>query len=129
MRRSAALVAVVALAVLLAACGGRGPKLDATKLTLELAYPPAGDPTAALTGQATAAPDGAKITCRLTDGRRALGTGKAERGGAFSVPLDATAFPLEQLPRQASDINKSIECRAGDGPWVHPLRPPRVAVG
>jgi len=34
---------------------------------------------------------------------------------------DAAASPGE--------INKLLECRAGDGAWVNPLRPPRVSIG
>jgi hypothetical protein len=127
---NARLVCLAGVALLaLVACGGGGPKLDASKLTLELAYPPTGQPSAALTGQAQAAPGHIRVSCRLTDGDKALGTVAAEADGSFVLPLDADAFELAELPPTPGDINKLLECRAGDGAWVRPLRPPRVSIG
>ena len=117
------------LLLALAACGGDGPKLNAAKLTLELAYPPSGQPTATVNGQPAAAPGHIRVACRLTDGGKALGTGAAEADGSFALPLDADAFALADLPAKPGDINKLLECRAGDGAWVSPLRPPRVSIG
>jgi hypothetical protein len=125
--RCVGLATVVLL--LLVACGGGGPKLNAAKLTLELAFPPTGQPTATLRGQPAAAPGGIRVACRLTDGRKALGTGAAEADGSFTLPLDADAFALANLPARPGDINQLLECRAGDGAWVSPLRPPRVSIG
>jgi hypothetical protein len=117
------------LLLALAACGGGGPKLNAARITLELAYPPTGQPTATLDGQPAAAPGHIRVACRLTDGGKALGTGAAEADGSFALPLDADAFALAGLPATPGQINQLLECRAGDGPWVTPLRPPRVSIG
>ena len=113
----------------LVGCGGGGPKLNAAKVTLELAFPPTGQPTATLRGQPAAAPGHIRVACRLTAGGRALGTGAAEADGSFALPLDADAFALADLPARPGDINQLLECRAGDGAWVNPLRPPRVSIG
>lgn len=125
-----AVLPVLLLLVTLAACGGGGSKLDAAKLTLELGYPPAGMPTAVLTGQPGAAEGGASVTCRLsTLDKRKLGQTTAADDGSFEAQLDNTAFPLAAVPHTTSAINALVECRAGDGKWVHPLRPPRVEIG
>ena len=129
--RAVRLVCVVlcAAVVVVVACGGNGPKLNAAKLTLELAYPPTGAPTATLSGQAQAAPGHLRVACRLTHGGRVLGTGAAAADGSFALPLDADAFPLPDPSLQPGELNKLLECRAGDGAWVSPLRPPRVSIG
>jgi hypothetical protein len=126
---SARLIGLATAVLLLVACGGGGPKLNAAKVTLELAYPPTGQPTATLNGQPAAAPGHMRVACRLTEGGKALGTGAAEADGSFALPLDTGAFALAGLPATPGDINKRLECRAGDGAWVSPLRPPRVSIG
>jgi hypothetical protein len=122
-------LSALAFTLALVACGGGGPKLDATRLTLELAYPPTGAPTATLTGQAHAAPGNLRVECRLTQGHGALGAVAAAADGSVTLPLDSNAFALTDLPQQPSAINTLLECRAGNGGWVHPLRPPRVSIG
>jgi hypothetical protein len=83
-----------------------------------------------LTGRPNAAPDGASVVCRSTSGaKRELGRAQASGDGSFAVMLDASAYPIDVLAGgQYLELNKTVECRAGDGPWVKPLRPPLVAI-
>jgi hypothetical protein len=114
-----------------AGCGRNADvELDATKLTFELQYRLAGAPTANLEGQPGAAPAGASIDCRLAqDHDWRVGEGEARQDGGFDITLDARPWPFESLaPDNLSTLNQTIECRAEDGPWVHPLREPRIAV-
>ena len=104
-------------------------ELNASLLTLELGYPISGEPTAVLSGEATAAPPGAPVTCRRTADKQALGEGEARDDGSIALPLDASAWPIESLSGDAwKTLNDSLECRAGSGPWVQPLRQPRIAI-
>jgi hypothetical protein len=124
-------LATCCLVPVLAACGGDDARLEAAKLTLDLRYPHSGPAQASVSGQPEAAPGGAKITCRSArDGEdeRELGEGEAENDGSFVVEIDADAYPLEALAGQFYELNQTLECRAGDGDWVHPLRPPNVAI-
>jgi hypothetical protein len=125
-----AFLAAGAVAVaLLVTRGGDEVELDARKLMLELAYPPAGAVTAVIDGQPEAAPAGARVSCRTTDDRRALGQGRAAADGSLRIELDAAPWPLESLTGDAwQTLNQTLECRAESGPWVQPLRPPYVAV-
>ena len=131
MRRFLVGLPLCVLVALLAfsACGGRGPELAAATMTLELAYPLGGASSARMIGTPKTAPSGARVTCRLTAGGRKVGESKAASDGSFALELDPAAFPFEAMPRPPSEINASVECRAGDGPWVSPLRPPRVLIG
>jgi hypothetical protein len=109
--------------------GGDGAELAGTRMTLELAYPTTGEPTASLEGQPGAAPAGARIACRATSDNRQLGADRAAADGSFDVALEASAWPLDGLSGGAYDrLNETVECRVSGGPWVSPLRPPRVAV-
>jgi hypothetical protein len=112
-------------------CGrGNDVELDATKLTFELQYRLAGEPSANLEGLRGAAPSGASIVCRLAQDRDwRVGEGEAGQNGGFDITLDARPWPFESLaPDNLATLNQSIECRAEDGPWVHPLREPRISV-
>ena len=45
------------------------------------------------------------------------------------IPLDPDLWPLDTISGAAyQTLNATLECRAGTGPWVQPLRPPRVAI-
>lgn len=124
-----AVVAAVVAVILLSTGGETNARLDTTKLTLELAYPTGGNTTANLEGQPGAAPPGAPIACRSAGDRRRLGEGTADDNGSFDVAIDPSAYPREKLTGDTyNQLNGTIECRAGDGPWVQPLRPPRVAI-
>jgi hypothetical protein len=125
-----ALAAAVGLTVgLIITSRGDEAKLEATRMTLELSYPTSGEPSANLEGQPDAAPSNARITCRATSDNHVLGEGRAADDGTFDIPLDATHWPLESLTGTAyPTLNTTLECRAGTGPWVQPLRPPRVAI-
>lgn len=104
-------------------------ELNASLLTLELAYPVGGEPTALLSGQRTAAPPGAPVACRRTSDQLSLGEGESRDDGSIALPLDASTWPVEALTGDAwKTLNDSLECRAGSGPWVNPLRQPRIAI-
>lgn len=130
------MLALLALAVaagvtigLIITSRGDETELEATRTTLELTYPTAGDPTANLEGQPGAAPSDARITCRATDNQRRLGEGRATDDGSFEIALDPAAWPLDSISGDTyQTLNSTLECRAGTGPWVQPLRPPRVAI-
>jgi hypothetical protein len=121
--------ALVVTFLLIRSGGDDAATLDATKLTLELSYPVNAAPIANLNGQPGAAPDGATITCRATSGKQRIGQGEAGGDGAFDVSLDAAQWPLDTLTRDGyATLNQTLECRAGTGDWVHPLRQPRVKI-
>lgn len=104
-------------------------ELNASLLTLELAYPVVGEHSAVLDGQATSAPPGASVACRTNPDKRPLGEGEARDDGSIVLPLDASPWPLESLSGDAwKTLNDTLECRAGTGPWVQPLRQPRIAI-
>ena len=104
-------------------------ELEATRMTLELTYPTTGEPIANLEGQPDAAPSESRITCRATDNDRRLGEGRAAADGSFDIALDATTWPLDNITRDSyQQLNTTVECRAGTGPWTEPLRPPRVVI-
>lgn len=107
-----------------------GQQLLGARMTLELSYPLTSDPVAFMEGQAGAAPSGATITCRTaTQPNLRLGDGTAADDGSFRVDLDSSPWPLDSLGSDLyNQLNSSIECRAGTGEWVQPLRPPRVSV-
>lgn len=107
-----------------------GPQLAGAGMTLVLSYPLTSDPVAHIEGQPDAAPAGARLTCRTTTTPpRLLGDGVANTDGSFVVILDSTPWPLESFGGDLyNQLNGSIECRAGNGDWVRPLRPPRVSV-
>jgi hypothetical protein len=130
---------ILALLALAAAAGvtigliitsrGDETELVATRMTLELTYPTSGEPTANLEGQPDAAPSNARITCRATSDDRRLGEGRAAGDGSFDIPLDPESWPLDTISGTAyQTLNATLECRAGTGPWIQPLRPPRVAI-
>lgn len=107
-----------------------GGTLVAARMTLELSYPVSDDPIAVMDGQPGTAPPGAHITCRtVAQPHLRLGEGAAEADGSFRVQLDPSPWPLESLGSDLyNQLNSSVECRAGTGDWVRPLRPPRVSV-
>ena len=121
--------ALVVILVLVARSGAGGDPLDARLLTLELAYP-AGQPAVANgEGQPGAASGGATVTCRAADGHQRLGRATAGDDGSFDVELDPAPWPLDSLTGDgAKTINDRVECRAGSGDWVTPLRQPRVRI-
>lgn len=121
---------VLAVAVLTAACGSDGAKIDATLLRLELRYPVHSAPDLRVTGQEAAAPRGATISCRTTDDeKRLLGSVEAGDDGSFQLVLDAETYPVNTLAGDFMALNATLECRADSGPWVSPLRAPLVAIG
>lgn len=130
------MLALLALAVaagltigLIITSRGDDTELEATRMTLELTYPTTGDPTANLEGQPNSAPSSARITCRATSDDQRLGEGRAADEGSFDIALDPARWPLESITGDAyQTLNTTLECRAGNGPWVQPLRPPRVAI-
>lgn len=130
------LLALLALAAaagvtigLIITSGNDATELSATRMTLELTYPTSGGPMANLEGQPDAAPANARITCRSTSDDGRLGEGRADGDGAFDIALDANSWPLESIAGDTYEkLNATLECRAGTGPWVQPLRPPRVAI-
>lgn len=121
--------ALVIILILAARSGSGGSELDARLLTLELTYP-AGQPAIAnIEGQPKAARGGATVTCRATDSHQRLGRATAGDDGSFDVVLDAAAWPIESLTGEgAKTLNERVECRAGSGDWVTPLRQPRVRI-
>lgn len=126
-----ALLAGAAGALLLAACGGGGPRLDDRVLQLSITYTVDGPASAELTGSRGAATAGADVECRLTtDGEPLVGEATANQFGAFTMPLDHTRFP-PRIPNaeEFKTFNEIIECRPDGGQWVSPLRPPLVRVG
>lgn len=125
-----ALAAAVGVTIgLIITSRGDESALEATRMTLELAYPTGGDPTANIEGQVDAAPAGARITCRATGDEGRLGEGRASGDGSFDISLDAGNWPLGEITGDAyQTLNTTLECRAGTGPWTQPLRPPRVAI-
>jgi|GEM_PF-1773224 len=103
--------------------------LEPTRMTLELTYPTAGEPTANLEGQPDAAPGDVRITCRATSDNTPLGDGRSAEDGSFDIALDATHWPLDTITGETyQQLNTTLECRASTGPWTQPLRPPRVAI-
>jgi hypothetical protein len=121
--------ALVVTFLLIRSGGDDAATLDATKITLELSYPVDAAPIATLNGQPGAASDGATIACRATSGKQRIGQGEAGDDGAFDVPLDAAQWPLDALTRENyTTLNQTLECRAGTGDWVQPLRQPRVKI-
>ncbi len=130
------IVALLALAVasgvtigLIITSRGDETQLEATRMTLELTYPTTGEPTASLEGQPDAAPADARVTCRSTRDNDRLGDGRASGDGSFNIALDPAIWPLESISGDSYEqLNSTLECRSGTGPWVQPLRPPRVAI-
>ena len=130
------ILALLALAVaagvtigLIITSRGDESELEATRMTLELTYPTTGAPTASLEGQPDAAPSDARITCRSTADDLRLGDGRAAADGSFNIALDPATWPLDNISGESyQQLNATLECRAGTGPWVQPLRPPRVAI-
>jgi hypothetical protein len=121
---------VLTMVLLAAACGGGGAKLDATLLRLELRYPVSSQPDLRVTGEQSSAPGGSLVVCRSTgDKRAALGQASVNDDGSFELPLDAATFPISAIKGDFMALNRSLECRAGSGRWVSPLRPPLVAIG
>lgn len=128
MRKVLPVIAVCA--VLLAACGGGGPQLDARVLQLSISYTVEGPASAELRGDTGAAAAGAEVECRLTtDGEPKVGEATANEVGAFTMELDHTRFP-ERIPNaeEFSTFNEIIECRPKGGSWDSPLRPPEIRV-
>lgn len=107
-----------------------GGRLAGARMTLELSYPLTAQPVAVMDGQAGTAPPGATVTCRtVAQPHLRLGEGVAADDGSFRVDLNPSPWPLESLGSDLyNQLNSSIECRAGTGDWVRPLRPPRVSV-
>jgi len=107
-----------------------GERLVGARMTLELSYPVTDDPLAVMEGQPGAAPSGAAVACRtFAQPNLRLGEGVAAGDGSFRIELDPAPWPLESLGSDLyNQLNSSIECRAGTGDWVRPLRPPRVSV-
>lgn len=104
-------------------------ELEATRMTLELTYPTTGERTANMEGQPNAAPSNARIVCRATSNEQRLGEGRASGDGSFDIALDPEIWPLDAISSGAFEsLNETLECRAGTGPWIQPLRPPRVAI-
>jgi hypothetical protein len=121
--------ALIVTFILIRSGGNDDATLDATKMTLELSYPVGASATANLNGQAGAAPAGAPITCRVASSKQRIGQGEAGDDGSFDITLDAATWPLESLSRDGyTQLNKTLECRAGSGDWVTPLRQPRVKI-
>lgn len=121
--------ALVVILILVARIGAGDDELDATRLTLELSYPAGQTPVANVEGQPGASSGGATVTCRATEGRQRLGRATANDDGSFDVDLDPAPWPLDSLTGDgAKTINDRVECRAGDGAWVTPLRQPRVRI-
>lgn len=123
-------LAVILIALLLTACGGGGPSIDARVLQLHLTYSINGPSAAVLVADTGAVAAGSEVECRLTaGGRPIIGTAVAGETGAFEMELD-----LELLPRQLPDndtfrqLNETVECRSGDGSWANPLRQPRLEI-
>jgi hypothetical protein len=104
--------------------------LAGARMTLVLSYPIVAEPIASMEGQPEAAPANARVSCRTTSApQRIIGQGVANADGSFTIPLDASPWPLDSLGNDLyNQLNSSVECRAGNGPWVRPLRPPRVSV-
>lgn len=118
------------LTLLLAGCGGGGPRIDARVLQLQLAYSIDGPTAALVTGGDGAASAGSDVECRLTgSGRPQVGASVANDTGAFEMQLDLNLLP-QQLPDAETfeQLNESIECRSGSGSWEHPLRQPVLRV-
>ncbi len=118
----------ILIGLILTACGGGGPSLDARVLQLHLTYSIEGPTDAVMQGTGGAAATGSTVECRLTGGGRpVLGTAVANETGSFEMPLD-----LELMPRNLPDaetfrqLNDMVECRSGTGSWVTPLRQPMV---
>lgn len=119
------------LGLLLAGCGGGGPKLDARVLGLSVVYSANGPVSAEMTAGRGAATANADVECRLTTGDKPIiGTATANQFGAFTMPLDYTAFP-QRVPTadEFRTFNDTVECRPQGGDWVTPLRPPQIRVG
>lgn len=121
---------VVLTTVVLAACGGGGPALDARVLQLNLTYSISGPTAAVLNGGNGAAAAGSEVECRLTaGGRPVIGVSVASDTGSFEMELD-----LELLPQQLPDgdtfrrLNETVECRSGSGSWSNPLRQPVLRI-
>ena len=123
-------IAALAIILILVARAGAGDdELDARLLTLELAYPAGQPPIANVEGQPGATSAGATVTCRAIDGRERLGRATANDDGSVDVELDPSPWPLDSLTGDgAATVNDRVECRAGDGEWVKPLRQPRVRI-
>jgi len=121
--------ALVIILVLVARAGSGGSSLDARLLTLELSYPAGQTAVANINGQPAAAQAGATVTCRAVDGHQRLGRATVNSDGSFDVALDPGPWPIDSLTGDgAKTINARVECRAGSGDWVKPLRQPRVRI-
>jgi hypothetical protein len=123
-------LAGILVSVVLVACGGGGPALDARVLQLHLSYSITGPTSAVLNGGNGAARAGADVECRLTaGGRPVIGTSVASDTGSFVMDLN-----LELLPQQLPDgdtfrqLNETVECRSGNGSWSKPLRQPVLRI-
>lgn len=124
------IIAAILLSMLLAACGGGGPTIDARVLQLDLTYSISGPTVAIMHGDNGAAAAGADVECRLTSsGRPVIGVAVASDTGSFDMDLE-----LELLPQQLPDndtfrrLNETVECRSGDGSWSNPLRQPVLQI-
>lgn len=126
------LVAIAGIVAIILIASGRnsGTTLDATRLTLELAYSTSDAPTVNLEGQPEAAPAGAHVICRREDNHDfRIGEGVVGPDGSFDIALDGRAFP-EDVPTNDvfRTLNSTVQCHADSGEWVTPLRPARIAV-
>ena len=124
------IIAAILVGMLLAACGGGGPTIDARVLQLNLTYSIDGPTEAVLRGDNGAAAAGSDVECRLTSsGRPVIGFAIASDTGSFDMQLE-----LELLPQQLPDndtfrrLNETVECRSGDGSWSNPLRQPVLQI-
>lgn len=121
--------ALIVILILVARSGLGDDRLEATKLTLELSYPAGQAAIANIEGQPGAAPGGATVTCRASESGQRIGRATAGTDGGFNVGLDPAPWPLHSLIGDGSKtLSDRVECRAGSGDWVKPLRQPRVRI-
>lgn len=118
--------------MVIAACGGDGgPKLDDRVLQLSITYSINGPTRAEMIGGRGAAATNSTVECRMTTGDEpVIGQATADQFGAFTMPLDQTAFPAQ--PPTADEyktFNETVECHVEDGPWVSPLKQPVIRIG
>lgn len=121
---------LIVIGLLLAACGGSGPTLDARVLQLNLTYSFDGPTIAIMNGGDGAAAAGSEVECRLTGGDRPrIGASVASETGSFEMDLNLELLP-QQLPDNETfrDLNETVECRSGDGSWTNPLRQPVLQI-